>query len=196
MDLYELEQSEHHPAYQRLMATNIARHYDFLLSMIEVSVATNRTWLSEFLIKAINFHAIVGLHHQAGRYRSHEVCVGEHTPPAHYRVEPLMNDFVNWVNRSWDSEETIKLAATALWRINNIHPFVNGNGRTARAVCYFILSVKSGGILPGKIILPEMLRSDSVRQMQINCLQQADKGNLAPLTDLIRHLITQQIKNA
>jgi hypothetical protein len=30
-----------------------------------------------------------------------------------------------------------ELAAYGLWRLNWIHPFVEGNGRTARAVCYF-----------------------------------------------------------
>jgi len=39
-----------------------------------------------------------------------------------------------------------------------VHPFVEGNGRTARAVCYYLLSVRSGLLLPGTKIVPERIR--------------------------------------
>ena len=49
---------------------------------------------------------------------------------------------------------------TGLWRLNWIHPFVEGNGRTARAVCYFLLCVRAGSLLPGRKILPERIKDD------------------------------------
>ena len=107
-----------------------------------------------------------------------------------------MDDFVNVVNWRWQSSDATELAAYALWRINYVHPFVNGNGRTARAVCYFTLCVKSGGLLPGSTILPEMLRTDPVRRMYVNSLQEADKDNLDPLIALIRTLITKQVSGS
>jgi len=45
-----------------------------------------------------------------------------------------------------------------LWRLNWIHPFNDGNGRTARAACYFLLCVRSGALLPGRRIVPERIR--------------------------------------
>ena len=52
------------------------------------------------------------------------------------------------------------LATYVLWRLNHIHPFINGNGRTARAACYFILCIAAGGWLRGDTILPELIRQN------------------------------------
>ena len=51
-------------------------------------------------------------------------------------------------------------AAFALWRLNWIHPFVEGNGRTARAACYYLLCLKHGQLLPGSKIVPERIREN------------------------------------
>ena len=42
--------------------------------------------------------------------------------------------------------------------MNWIHPFIEGNGRTARAICYFLLCVRSGALLNGKKIVPERIK--------------------------------------
>jgi Fic family protein len=65
-----------------------------------------------------------------------------------------MDDSVNQVNLWWQSADPVALATFVLWRLNNIHPFINGNGRTARAATYFVLCVKAGGWLQGTTILP------------------------------------------
>jgi Fic family protein len=44
--------------------------------------------------------------------------------------------------------------------LNWIHPFIEGNGRTARAVCYYLLCARSGALLPGRRIVPERIRDD------------------------------------
>ena len=95
----------------------------------------------------------------------------------------------------WDSESSaIALACDALWGINHIHPFLNGNGRTARAVCYFILCVKLGGLLPGGgITILETLRNPPVRDEYVSALEAADKGSLQPLNDLVSKLLTYQL---
>lgn len=196
MDLFELEGGEDNPIYQRVEGDNNLRHYGFLESMIEAAVASDRQWISQSLIKAINFHAIAGLHYEAGQYRSHEVTVGPHTPPRFYRVGPLMDHFVNIINRYWESSDPIGLASYALWRINHIHPFVNGNGRTARAVCYFIMSVKFGGVMPGRTILLQVLAQEPVRSVYVRSLREADEGDLHPLTVLIQGLVARQIHDA
>ena len=200
MDLYELTgRHEDNDVYRQVVTSNGIRHYDFLCSMIEAALAIERPMLSQSIIKAINFHAIVGLHHEAGRYRTHPVQVGEYKPPLHYRVPSLMDDFVNLVNWRWQAGDSIDLAAYALWRINHIHPFVNGNGRTARAVSYFILCVKSGGLLPGNTILPELLRTEPARTQYVAALRQVDisgQENLGQLVALIRRLVIEQIEGA
>ena len=56
-----------------------------------------------------------------------------------------MDDFVNTVNRAWEKADELTLGAYVLWRLNHIHPFINGNGRTARAASYFVICLKLGG---------------------------------------------------
>ena len=52
------------------------------------------------------------------------------------------------------------LPAYALWRMNWIHPFVEGNGRTARAACYYLVCLKQGRLLQGNKIVPERIREN------------------------------------
>ena len=203
MILYELTgHNEDHPIYKTLEVSNGIRHYSFLQSIIEASLSIKKHFLSQTLVKAINYHAIACLHTNAGEYRPCEVKAGDFKPPQHYRVNDLMDDFVNEVNWKWESANPITLASYVLWKLNYIHPFINGNGRTARAACYFVLCVKTGGWLGGDIILPELLRLN--RDKYVNALKAADSkaldfenevNFLDPLQDLIIELLTQQMQH-
>lgn len=200
MILHEILGGENHSIYQDLEISNGNRQYDFLKSIVEASLAVQRPFLSSHVVKALNFHAITCLHTNAGEYRPCPVSVGSYLPPAHYRVEALMDDCVNVVNRNWESTDPVVLAAFVLWRLNHIHPFINGNGRTARAACYFVLCVRSSVWLPGATILPELLKRERVRY--VNALQRADSSvltgpvDLADLHSLISELLTEQIDSA
>ena len=195
MELITLPGGEDNPIYRQLEAANNLRHYEFLYSMIDAAIASDRKWLSHDLTRAINFHAIAGLHHEAGQYRYGDlrVRVGQYAPPPAYRVVPLMNYLVDWVNRNWDSMNFIPLASEALWQVNHIHPFINGNGRSARAVCYYILCVKAGHLLPGRVTLPEILGQEPVRSRYVRCLQLADKGETRPLMELVWEAVYLQL---
>ena len=202
MDLYGLLRSESHPIYVRLAAENGTRQYDFLRSIVETSIAVEKIYLSQSIIKALNFHAITCLHINAGEYRPCGVTVGNHQPPPFYEVQSLMDDFVNDVNRFFSNDEvdTVTLGAFVLWRLNYIHPFINGNGRTARAACYFVICLKSKNWLPGKITLPELITNNRSRYCQI--LSDIDIGynntgeiNLHELRDFLDGLIVEQLSS-
>jgi hypothetical protein len=195
--VFELTGSEQHPDYQALEISNGNRHYDFLYSIVGASLALGRPFLSQQIIKALNFHAIACLHIRAGEYRPCDVTAGQHQPPAHYRVSALMDDFVNLVNRHWEQTDAVALATYVLWRLNNIHPFINGNGRTARASCYYVLCVKAGGLLPGTTILPELIKQN--HQEYVDALQEGHNSggtNLAKLHALVQRLLNEQLSTA
>ena len=201
MIVYELVNTEAHPVYQALEISNGNRQYEFLRSIVQASLDMGKPFLSQQVIKAFNFHAITCLHAYAGEYRPCQVAVGTHVPPAHYRVQALMDDFVNTVNRGWDqSTDPIAMATYILWRINNIHPFINGNGRTARATCYFVLCVAAGGLLPGTKVLPELIRQN--RKDYCDALQLGHdsfaKGqlDLGVLHALVSRLVSEQLQSA
>ncbi|MDP8567185.1 Fic family protein [Methylophilus aquaticus] len=167
------------------------------MSIIEASLSADKLYLSNHIIKALNFHAITCLHTNAGEFRPCPVKVGEYIPPEHFRVEALMADFVNLVNRRWEETDPLVLATYVLWRLNHIHPFINGNGRTARAIAYFVLCVRSGGVLPGSVMLPELLKRD--RDEYVAALQQVDDSynnanfDLTPLHALMQRLVEEQL---
>ena len=201
MIVFELTNSEGHPVYQALEAENGNRQYDFLRSIVAASIAIDRPFLSQHVIKALNFHAITCLHIDAGAYRPCQVYVGAHTPPEFYRVPALMDDFVNQVNRGWNTTDAVVLATYVLWRLNNIHPFINGNGRTARAACYFVLCLKLGGHLPGSPTLPELIRRE--RGRYCDALQHAHVAfsatgapDLGPLHAIVSELLDEQLQSA
>jgi Fic family protein len=85
-----------------------------------------------------------------------------------------MDRFFSVVHENWTiGDDPMMLPAYALWRLNWIHPFVEGNGRTARAACYYLICLKAGGILPGKKIVPERIREN--RGPYYAALEAADK---------------------
>ncbi len=111
-----------------------------------------------------------------------------------------MDDFVNFVNLKWETTEPVPLASYVLWRLTHIHPFINGNGRTARAACYFVLCAKAGGLLGGEAILPELLRQN--RQRYVEALKAVDSTytdpvdevDLSPVVNLVNELLEQQLQ--
>ena len=205
MILCDLTGGEGHQDYQRLEVENLQRQYDFLRSIITAAVSTEHRMLSTGVVTALNYHAISCLHPYAGQYRPCPVTVNSqdgvvvYTPPAHHLVPGLMNHFINYVNRIWDSTHPVVLASYCLWRLNYIHPFINGNGRTARALCYYVLCVKIGNPLPGATILPDLLRQN--REAYVTALRQVDEGagagepgdGLQPLIDFVGQLLQEQL---
>ena len=191
MILSDLLEGEGHDVYQTLALANLARQYDFLHSIIATAVEIDFR-LSSTILKALNYHSIACLHDSAGEYRPHDVTVGEYRPPGHTEIPALMDEFVNSINRHWNEADAVNLAAFCLWRLNNIHPFVNGNGRTARALCYYVFCVKMGGEPRGNLILPERIRRN--RDEYVGILQETDTTlNLSLLRQFLVRLLQEQL---
>lgn len=197
MILFEITLSEEDPIYQEMAIANVNRQYDFLKSIVVAALGIKQPFLSSGIIKSLNFQAIAALHPYAGEFRPCPVIVGEYTPPDHYRVPTLMDQFINHVNFIFNEADPILLSAYVLWRLNHIHPFINGDGRTSRAVCYYILCMKSGGWIEGDTILPQLLDRDhddyvvAIRAADASL----DSGNLdlQPLHALISKLMAEQV---
>lgn len=202
MIVFDLVGTEDHPAYEALAIANLNRQYDFLRSLFEASTTLHRPMLSLEVILALNFHAISCLHANAGQLRPCDVTVGQgaYTPPQHFRVPSLMSMFVDEVNRHWGEGDPIFLAAYVLWKLNWIHPFINGNGRTARVICYFVLCLRVGAWLPGNITLPELVRAN--RDEYVLALRSADASlasgqlDLSVLHQLLQRLLNEQLASA
>ncbi len=55
-----------------------------------------------------------------------------------------------------------------------IHPFADGNGRTARAVSYVVLSIKLDSLLPGVPTIPDQISED--KEPYYKALEVADEA--------------------
>ncbi len=195
---------EGHPAYQQLAVANLNRQYDFLRSVILAAVDIGSPCLSQPVIKALNFHAITCLHSHAGEYRPCGVTVGtgptQFVPAPHEQVPALMGQLEQVIHQYWPDADPVALATFVLWQLNHIHPFVNGNGRTARVAAYYILCVKAGGWLPGQQILPELIRAN--RPEYVAALKAADSAaasgqfDLKALHTLLTRLLNEQLASA
>ena len=81
---------------------------------------------------------------RAGCYRDHQVFITgtDYLPPLAEDVPGLMDDFINELNTRKDTTHPILFAAYAHKRFVDIHPFADGNGRTARLLMNLILVSK------------------------------------------------------
>jgi Fic family protein len=114
------------------------------------------------MILALHREALSGISHFAGNFRpgSVQITKSKHTPPPAHLVSELLEELCDYVNDNWERSTAIHLAAYVMWRLNWIHPFADGNGRTSRIVSYVVLMIKSGFILPGTRTIPDQIVSD------------------------------------
>ena len=103
----------------------------------------------------------------------------------------------DYVNENWEKSSPIHLAAYALWKLNWIHPFTDGNGRTARAISYLVLCLSLGYRLPGTNTIPEQIAKD--KNPYYKALEAADteweagKIDLSELEKLLSSLLANQL---
>lgn len=89
------------------------------------------------------------------------------------------------------------LSAYLMWRMNWIHPFFGGNGRTSRAISYLALCAKLGFVLPGTKTIPELIAED--RDPYYKALRLADVEwekqllDVSAMEDLISRLLAAQL---
>ncbi len=127
-------------------------HYEAILYIREL--ATRGAALDEREVG--NIHALVlrGIDRDnAGRYRSLPVMISgsRHVPPQPWAVPKLMEDYGLWLIGESLSLHPVVRAAEAHERLVTIHPFIDGNGRTARLVMNLILLANGYAIanIPG-----------------------------------------------
>ena len=117
------------------------------------------------------------LYRCAGIFRDGPVTISgvDHVPPESSEVEGLVTDMCAYVIGGWNEKTPIHLAAYIMWRTNWIHPFFGGNGRTARAISYMVLSARLGFVLPGDEAIPQLIDA-SYRGQYYDGLRAADKA--------------------
>lgn len=180
-------------------ALNALRQYDAIVEMVQDALTPGRTFkLRPSAILYLHRCALEGLTALAGVFRPGDVKIGQskHAPPGAHLVPGLIEEMCDYVNENW-SRSPLHLAAYLLWRLNWIHPFADGNGRTSRAISYYVMSVRLGYVLPGEQTIPEQIAKN--RKPYYAALEAADeelrlgKVDVSELEGLLSGLLAKQL---
>jgi Fic family protein len=106
----------------------------------------------------------------AGTYRRRNVRImgAYHLPPDARKIKRLMGDYIAMYYENEKKLSAAELAAQVHYRLVHIHPFVDGNGRTARLIMNLVL-IRNG--YPPAVIM------NLDRKKYYRVLKAADMGN-------------------
>ncbi len=122
---------------EHLEAVNHAEAVDMLYAVVAERLPLDKRLVLQ--LHAIILKSIAPEH--AGCYRKVPVRItgSSHRPPQPYLLDKLMEDYFKWYRETAVHMHPVLQAAEMHERLVSIHPFVDGNGRTARLVMNFIL---------------------------------------------------------
>ncbi|NRF95402.1 Fic family protein [Paenibacillus frigoriresistens] len=154
-------------------------------------VATQNIELTEYVIKSVHQLVLKNIDDEnAGRYRMINVMISgsQHTPP-HFTVVPeQMEKLYQWYHEQKDKLHPVELAAQFHFRFVYIHPFADGNGRTARLLMNLILMAYG---FPPAIVKAE----NDARLKYYVTLEKASIGNdLGPFVELIAGCVEDSLQ--
>jgi Fic family protein len=186
--------------YTKIQEQNLLRQYDLLSNCIEIGLKKGIESFDKYTLWALNYAAVSNISQFGGRFREDPISVGNHLPPHFKEVPNLMDRFFSIVHENWTIvDHPTYLPAYTLWRLCWIHPFVEGNGRTARAACYYLICMKQGRLLPGKKTVPERIREN--RMPYYDALHAADVAweagqlDVSSLADYLGALLKAQLED-
>jgi Fic family protein len=129
---------------------NLLRQYDYVQSSIEIGIKQGPHSFDRSFILALHHLAMANLSHFCARYRNESSTIDGRVCPHYKDIPELVDEFVEIVQERWFTLTPLQLAAYGLWRPVWIHPFADGNGRTARAISYFLLCARGGRLFNDK----------------------------------------------
>jgi len=164
-------------------AINHAEAFDFIQTLVEKK-------RQELTTKDIlDIHSIILSKiddSNRGRYRNVAVRLrgSETILPNALKVPELMDEFLSWL-QSDNLDNPIKIAADAHFKLVSIHPFVDGNGRTARLLMNLILM---------QVGYPPAIIRKEDRSTYINSLEKGQtKGDFTDYHTLIFEAIDRSL---
>jgi len=151
---------------EQLEAKNHALAFDFVNTL---KIKTRKEIAENDILK-IHSYILSGIDDvNAGRYRNVSVRVAGSNVvfPNSVKVSELMKNYLNWLTSN-NTDHPIKFVSDAHLKLVTIHPFVDGNGRTARLLMNLIL-MQSG--------FPSALIRMEDRLEYINAIEKAQLTN-------------------
>ncbi len=170
------------PLREHFEAINHQKAFELLESFVK-----EKAPVTEDTIKNIHRVILAGIDDDyAGRYRDINVRIigAIKSPPRFEKVPQKMKEYMDYLNLNPDHLNFIELAAIAHYRLAEIHPFSDGNGRTARLLMNLYL-MRHG------YPITMILKVD--RKRYYDRLKKADQGNIKPFIDFIGRNIERSL---
>jgi fido (protein-threonine AMPylation protein) len=181
----------------RIESENSLRQFDAAMLLFEDWRKDPHFKLRPSLVLRIHRVLMDRLSEYAGTTRPASVAIGgsRHQPPPAGDVPQLIEELCDYVNENWRTRSAVNLAAYVLWRMNWIHPFSDGNGRTARITSYLVLCAHARNRLPGKLTIPEQISRN--KQPYYEALEVADRAAEAGHVDVsaLENLLASHLAN-
>lgn len=125
----------------------------------------------------------------AGGFRKQDVVISgsDYKPPSHFDVESNVSELMQWlgpVSASGKFDAIVTAAAAHAW-FAQIHPFIDGNGRTARILMNLVL-MRAG--------YPIAIVTRGDRSRYIDALEQSQTSDLTPFIKLISECVSETLE--
>lgn len=169
---------------EHLEAKNHHEALEFIFEQVEHDAQHT---ISEHLIRELQSLVIGSIDRSiAGTYRDVEVAItaSTHQPPLATEIPGIMADLIKWLRKEQLKSNPLELASILHHKLVNIHPFADGNGRTARLLMNIIL-------LQAGYPLVIILKND--RRKYYDTLSLADNGNLDPFIIFIARAVERSL---
>ena len=125
------------PLKDHLEATNHREAFQLIQK-----IAQSEEILTERILLDIHETILRGIdNHNAGKYRNVRVRISQsqHIPPNPLKVSELMEHYFQSYETLKNNQHPVALAANMHEQLVTVHPFIDGNGRTARLLMNLIL---------------------------------------------------------
>lgn len=173
------------PFKDHLEAKNQREALEFLYDIVRKGETYS---MSKQLIRSIHQLVVRDTDKEwAGKFRNSNVYIAgtEHIPPDALEVDHKMDELVEWLMTEQKRIHPVELAAVFHHRFVNIHPFFDGNGRTARLMMNVILMQRG-------FPLVVILKND--RKKYYRVLAKADKGEMKDLVLFIATAVMRSLE--
>lgn len=173
-EAYEANLIEDNAERAIIEVENGFRQFDAAMDELELWRVNPKYKLKPSLLLKLNRIALESVHPYPGVFRPGKIDISGsgHQPPESDKVPELVEQFCDYINENWDRKTPLYLSSYAMWRLNWIHPFSDGNGRTSRIISYLILCAKVGNQIPGTKSIPEQIAEN--KHPYYEALEKAD----------------------
>jgi hypothetical protein len=162
-------------------AKNLETAYRWMLENVAACRAT-----PELFVRHINGTIMTGVAQEGGRYRTGPVKIAgmEFQPPPAGSVPAFMQQLSDELKKGGAGRSGLEYAVSVHTKLVWIHPFNDGNGRTARLLMNACLLAQG---------LPVVVINYADRERYLHCLAESNKGDLSALIDFMIDCFDQQV---